>query len=59
MNDDTNEDNDNSKTTASRFFEYNIKLIRRTPINNNRLDTKVVVPLKYLSITFGDLSIYL
>lgn len=45
--------------TASRSFESETKLIGRRPINNNRLDTKVVVPLKYLSITFRNLWIYL
>ena len=34
---------------SSRSFEYETKTIGRTPANNNRLNTEVVVPLKYLS----------
>ena len=55
INDDANENNaacnkiNNSKTTTSKSFEYKTKLIGRTPNNNNILDAKVVVPLKYLS----------
>ena len=55
MNDHANDnitDNyriNNSKTTTSRFFEYKTKIMGKTPINNNTLDTKVVVSLKYLS----------
>ena len=39
----------NSKTTTSKSFEYKTKLIESTPNNDYRLDTEVVVPLKYLS----------
>ena len=39
----------NNKTTTSKSFEYKTKIIGRTPADNSRLDTKVVVPLKYLS----------
>ena len=46
-NDNSNEDNDKSKTTGSRPFEYKTKIIGRTSINNNRLDTKVVIPLLF------------
>ena len=55
MNDHANDnitDNyriNNSKTTTSRFFEYKTKIMGKTPINNNTLDTKVIVSLKYLS----------
>ena len=56
VNDSTNENNDannfrinNNKTTRSKCFKYNSKLIGRTTNNDYRLDTEVVVPLKYLS----------
>ena len=55
VNVDANENNaahrkiNNNKTIKSKFFEYKIKLIERTPKNNNILDPEVVVPLKYLS----------
>ena len=56
VNDSANENNDannfrinNNKTTRSKCFKYNSKLIGRTPNNDHRLDTEVVVPLKYLS----------
>ena len=39
----------NNKTTRSKCFKYNSKLIGRTTNNDYRLDTEVVVPLKYLS----------
>ena len=38
----------NSKITTSRCFEYKAKIIGSTLANVNRLDTEVVVPLKYL-----------
>ena len=62
MNDDVKENNDdnyrvnNAKTTISKYFECKIKIIGRAPINNNTLDTEVVVLLKYLVI-FGDILI--
>ena len=49
MNDDANENIvagnywiNNNKTTTNRSFEYNIKIIGKTPIYNNTLNTKVV-----------------
>ena len=39
----------NNKTTESRSVEYNTKMAGSTSANNNRLDAKVVVLLKYLS----------
>ena len=39
----------NDKATTSKFFEYKIILIRRTPADYNRLNTEVVVSLKNLS----------
>ena len=55
MIDDANGNNaanyriNSNKTTTSRSFKYKTKMIRSTPNDNNRLDTEVVVPLKYLS----------
>ena len=54
INDDANENNDddyrvNNEKTTSKSFESKTKVKQRTPINNNTLDTVVVVPLKYLS----------
>ena len=52
MNDDANENNAdnyriyNSKAVARESFEYKVKIIGGTPINNNTLYTGVVVPLK-------------
>ena len=47
------DDNDNkisnNKTVTSKSFEYNTKIIGRTPNDNNTLDKEVVFPLKYLS----------
>ena len=39
----------NSKTTTSKSFEYKAKIKVRTAANSRVLNTKVVVPLKYLS----------
>ena len=67
MNDAANENNDagnyrinNSKTTISKSFECKTKVRRKTPVNNNRSDTEVVVPLKYLKIFWRspDLSLF-
>ena len=33
----------NNNTTTSKSFDYNTKLIRRTPANNNTLNTEVVL----------------
>ena len=56
VNDDTNENNpdnnkiNNNKTITSTFFEYKTKKkIGRTYDDNNTLDTKIVVSLKYLN----------
>ena len=54
-NDDGNENNGardkiyDNKTITSKSFKYKTKLTGSTPNNNNMLDSKVVVPLKYLS----------
>ena len=37
-----------NKTTTSKSFEYNTKILGSIPNNNSSLDTEVVVPLKYL-----------
>ena len=55
LNVHTNENNYNSET-ASRSFEYKTNIIGRAPISNNLLDIKVVVPLKYICVIFGDFS---
>ena len=56
VNDSANENNNannfrinNYKATTSKSFKYKLKLIGGTPNNNSKLDSKVVVPLKYLS----------
>ena len=55
MIDDANGNNaanyriNSNKTATSRSFKYKTKIIESTPNDNNRLDTEVVVPLKYLS----------
>ena len=51
-NQNKNENNfriNNNKTTTSNFFQYNTKITGKTLDNGSRLDTEVVVPLKYLS----------
>ena len=59
MNNSANENNDannyrinNNKTVTSKSFEYETKIIRRTLSDNNILDGKFIVPLKYLSNTW-------
>ena len=54
MNDDANENNlagnhtiNTNKTRRSKSFEIKTKIIKRAPANNNRLNTEVIVPLKY------------
>ena len=53
VNDDENENDNannrmnNGKLITSKSFEHKIKIIGRTPDDNNMLDTEV--PLKYLS----------
>ena len=56
---DSNFKTNNNKTTKSISFEYKIKIIGRTPADDNILDTEVVAPLKYLSKfrRFLDLSL--
>ena len=55
VNDATNENNaanykaNNNKAKTSRYFQYKTKIIDRTPANNYKLNTEVVVSLKYLS----------
>ena len=45
----TNNKINNNETTTSKPFLYKTKIIESIPNNNNILDAKVVVPLKYLS----------
>ena len=65
VNDDANKNNDdyykiiNNKTTASKSFKYKTKITRITPGNNNRLNTKVFVPLKYLNNFWRSLDLSL
>ena len=56
---DANFKTNNNKTTKSISFEYKIKIIGRTPADDNILDTEVVALLKYLSKfrRFLDLSL--
>ena len=39
----------NNKTITSKPFHYKTKIIGSTPNNSSRLDTEIVVPLKYWS----------
>ena len=50
-NETDNNDNikNNNKTTTSKSFIYETKIIERTTNNKSRLNSEVVVPLKYLS----------
>ena len=54
MNNDANQNNaDNyrickNKAVTTRFLANKSTIIAKTPINNNILNRKVVVPLKYL-----------
>ena len=57
-NDDVNENNNaNNKTATSKSFEYKTKITESTPAKNSRLDTKVVVSLKYLSNFWRSLNL--
>ena len=50
MHVENNDDNywtNNDKTTTDKSFEYKTKIIGRTSDNNNRLDSEILVPLKY------------
>ena len=56
VNDSAKESNDannfrinNNKRTTSKSFEYKTKWIGSTPNNDRRLDTEVILPLRYLS----------
>ena len=56
MNDDGNENNaagnyriNNNKATTSKSFEYTTKIKGSMPADDSRLDTEIVVSLKYLS----------
>ena len=49
----------NNNKTTSKSFEYTTYMIRTTPANSNRLDTEVVVPLKYLSNFWRSLDLSL
>ena len=59
-NDDGNKIN-NNKTITIKSFEYKTKWIGRTQYDNNTLNAKSIVPLKYLSNSwrFLDLPTYL
>ena len=46
---DKNNMTNNNKTTTSKSFMYETKIIERTANNKSRLNSEVVVPLKYLS----------
>ena len=65
INDDRNENNgannkiNNNKKITSKSFEYKSKLIGSTPDDNNILDAKVVVPLKFLSNFWRSLDLLL
>ena len=57
-NDDVNENNNaNNKTATSKSFEYNTKITGSTPDKNSRLDTKIVLSLKYLSNFWRSLNL--
>ena len=65
VNDSANANNDANnyrininKTTTSKSFEYNRKLIERTPKNNNTLNV-VVIPLKCLSSFWRSIDLLL
>ena len=64
MNDNANETVanyrlNNSKTITSKSFEYKTKTIASTSDNDNKFDTEVVVPLKYLSNLWRSLNLVL
>ena len=42
-NDDINNRINNNRITASKWFEYKIKVIESTPNNNSRLNAEVIV----------------
>ena len=47
-NDNVNNIINNNKTITSKSFEYKTKIIGRIPADNNTLDVRIVVQLKYL-----------
>ena len=56
VNNDANENNsannyrqNNNKKTASKFFEYKTKMIGNTTADNNTLEIKFLVSLKYFN----------
>ena len=42
-------DDPSDPITESKLFKYKIKITRKTPIDGDRKDVKIVVPLKHLS----------
>ena len=62
VNDDANENNStgnyNNQTTASKYFEYNTKIIGSTPENRSRLDVAIVLPSKYLNSFWRYLDLF-
>ena len=48
-----------NKTATSKSFEYKTKILGGTPVNTNRLVTKVADALKYLSKFWRSLVLYL
>ena len=66
MNDDENENNhagnfiiNNNKTTRRKSSEYKSKVLGSTTDDNIRLDTEVVVSLKYLTNFCNSLNLFL
>ena len=63
INDDADENNsarikiNNNKTITSKSFLKKTKLIGSTPKNNNILDAKVVLPLKYVKSFWRSLDL--
>ena len=58
-NDPAGDKINNNKTTTSKYFEHKKKLIESTSNNNSRLNTEIVVPLKYLSNFWRCLDLHL
>ena len=66
VNDDENENNhagnfiiNNNKTTTRKSSEYKSKVLGSTTDDNIRLDTEVVVSLKYLTNFCNSLNLFL
>ena len=49
METDNNDNMKNNSKTTSIYFKHKIRIIGRTSNNNRRLNTEIVVSLKYLS----------